>query len=141
MSRSGIASWDPAAHAAELLGRIGPEARQAVPALMEAMKAPDSVLCACAIEALGEIGPDAKQAIPAIVERLGDHREAQAYQRSPLDIRWHLGSGQYSLDRVGQDGAGCGCRSDSRPETSRQGGPPAGSPRPEGTGPARDCPP
>ena len=68
----------PPAYAAELLGRIGPEARQAVPALIEAVKAPDPVLCACAVEALGKIGPDAKQAIPAIVERLGDHRRAKA---------------------------------------------------------------
>lgn len=68
----------PSARAVYLLGRIGPEARQAVPVLMSALEAPDGALCACAIEALGEIGPEARQAIPAIVQRLGDQREAGA---------------------------------------------------------------
>ena len=99
---------DPAAYAAQLLGRIGPEARQAVPALMDAMKA-GSVLCACAIEALGEIGPDAKQAIPAIVGRLGDRREAKDLSAShhwTYAGTWEVGGAAWlALSKMGPDAA------------------------------------
>ena len=94
--------WEPSAQAAELLGRIGPEAHQAVPALIEAMKTPDRILCGCAIEALGEIGPDARQAIPAIVERLGDHREAH----QTFGYAWEMGSTAWiALGKLGPDAA------------------------------------
>ncbi len=98
-----------AAYAAKLLGKIGPEAREAVAALMEAMKARDNVLCDCSIEALGEIGPDAKQAIPAIVERLGDHREAKALGEPhhwTYAGTWHVGITAWSaLGKMGPDAA------------------------------------
>ena len=91
-----------AAHAAELLGKIGPEARQAVPALIEAVESRDSFLVGCAIEALGEIGPDARRAIPAIVEHLGDDR---IYRRTFAGT-WYVGSAAWcALGEMGPDAA------------------------------------
>jgi HEAT repeat protein len=66
----------PAASAAKTIGRIGPEARRAVPALLMAVCREDIVVCNAAIEALEKIGPEAKEAIPELVRRLGDRRDA-----------------------------------------------------------------
>jgi hypothetical protein len=68
--------------AASALGRIGPEAREAVPVLIQALsdtaagessayQAPDPVCCVAA-EALGKIGPDAEAALPALEKLLSD---------------------------------------------------------------------
>jgi HEAT repeat protein len=92
----------PQANAAELLGLIGPEAHRAVPALLEATRGPDRVLCDCAIEALGKIGLDAKEAIPAIVERLGDNR--QAHQTYGHDIKVGT-TALIALGKMGPDAA------------------------------------
>lgn len=63
------------------LSQIGPTARQAVPALMEAFKDPDNrVVIAgffysvrhASADALGNIGPDARDAIPMLIEALSD---------------------------------------------------------------------
>ena len=48
------------------LGRIGPPAKAAVPALVAALKDPESLVHEAAAEALGSIGPEARQAIPAL---------------------------------------------------------------------------
>lgn len=53
------------------LSRLGPEARSAVPALMEAMKK-DSLVRQNAALALGQIGPSAREAVPALNEALSD---------------------------------------------------------------------
>lgn len=50
------------------LGEMGPDARVAVPALIDALK--DEVLRVAAVDALGDIGPDAKAAVPALMEAL-----------------------------------------------------------------------
>ncbi len=61
---------DSSAHlrnkAAEALGQIGPEARAAVPALIQTLKDPE--VRAAAITALGAMGPAAKEALPALQE-------------------------------------------------------------------------
>ncbi len=59
------------AQAAYHLSRRGPEARTAVPALIEALKKETLVRQNAAL-ALGQIGPDAKEAVPALVEALRD---------------------------------------------------------------------
>ena len=51
---------------ASALGRIGPAAKGAVPALSTALKDKDEQVQEWAAYALGEIGPAAKQAIPAL---------------------------------------------------------------------------
>jgi HEAT repeat protein len=58
------------------LGEMGPDARVAVPALIELLK--DKDLRVEAAAALGEIGPDAKAALPAMMEALRAERRAQS---------------------------------------------------------------
>jgi HEAT repeat protein len=54
--------------AAIALGKIGPRARNAVPALFEALKDPQ--IYEASMEALEIIGLDSKEAIPALIEAL-----------------------------------------------------------------------
>ena len=58
--------------AAEALGRIGPDAKQAVPALIAALSddEQEDALHSAAAEALGLIGPAAKAAVPILKKRL-----------------------------------------------------------------------
>ena len=49
-----------------MLGRFGPRAAEAVPALVSALEDPSPVVRSAAIMALGKIGPKAKAAIPAL---------------------------------------------------------------------------
>jgi len=58
------------ANAAQLLGRIGPPAKEAVPALIKALSSENSGIQASASAALGEIGPAAKEAVPALIKAL-----------------------------------------------------------------------
>jgi HEAT repeat protein len=53
------------------LSLLGPEARDAVPALIEALTK-ESIVRQNAALALGHIGPDAKDAVPALIVALGD---------------------------------------------------------------------
>jgi HEAT repeat protein len=60
-------------HAATALGRIGPDAKEAVPGLVDLLK--DKKLGPArrvAAEALGAIGPDAKNAVPALKDAASD---------------------------------------------------------------------
>src|SRR5207244_4789657 len=50
--------------AARTLGKIGPAAKAAIPALVRTLKATDSLVREHAAEALGDIGPDAAVAVP-----------------------------------------------------------------------------
>ncbi|GEM_PF-6931949 len=64
------------ASSAETLGRIGPPSRNAVPALIEAMKDADlNGARLPAIQAFGGIGPGAEAAIPALVALFDDDRD------------------------------------------------------------------
>jgi HEAT repeat protein len=61
--------------ATEVLGRIGPAAREAVPSLIREIEHPDlrdkpEVHIRNAVEALGRIGPEARAAVPALNHRL-----------------------------------------------------------------------
>lgn len=58
--------WRVRANTARGLGEIGPAAKDAVPALIEALNDDDVSLVA--VWALGEIGPAAKSAAPAIMQ-------------------------------------------------------------------------
>jgi hypothetical protein len=54
------------------LSRLGPEARAAVPALIEALTGKETLVRAHAALALGRIGPDAHAAVPALADLLRD---------------------------------------------------------------------
>ena len=70
------------ANAADALGKIGPGAASAVPALIVALGSDDVRLPTRATGALGNIGAEAKAAIPALVEAMGrqeqEHKKNQA---------------------------------------------------------------
>jgi HEAT repeat protein len=56
--------------AARCLGQMGPAARPAVPALVEALRDADDVTRVLVAEVLGRIGPGAAAAVPALAEAL-----------------------------------------------------------------------
>ena len=57
---------------AEMLGEIGPVAKDAVPALIIALKDKDKQVRGNAAVALGKVGPSAKDAVPALTVALKD---------------------------------------------------------------------
>jgi HEAT repeat protein len=74
-----IEALDPrdlnARSAARHLGRLGPEASQAVPDLIDIVKGNDAAkLRVAAAAALGKIGPEAKDAVPVLVQQLDDEQ-------------------------------------------------------------------
>jgi hypothetical protein len=56
--------------AAEVLGRMGPEAAEAVEELVRLVDDPDVRVRKAAIRTLGQIGPAAKDAVPVLMQRL-----------------------------------------------------------------------
>jgi HEAT repeat protein len=72
---------DVRAKAATALGRIGAEAKAAVPALVDALKEERNDIGGQAAEALGRFGPDAKEAMPALLRRWPGYVPAEAVWR------------------------------------------------------------
>ena len=66
------------AHTARTLGRFGPLAAEAVPALVAVLEDESPVVRGAAIIALGKIGPQAKAAIPALTAIQDDQLRAMA---------------------------------------------------------------
>jgi hypothetical protein len=66
--------------AAELLGRVGPEARAAVPALIATLADPDPHLGTVAALALGQIGPQTPEVCPALIGLLKTESRLSAVQ-------------------------------------------------------------
>lgn len=60
--------WQVRWYATVALGRIGPEARAAVPRLIELLDSEDAEMRLATIGALGSIGPDAAAAVPRLLE-------------------------------------------------------------------------
>jgi HEAT repeat protein len=75
----------PTASAASVLGRLGPEARSAVPALIEASERPNMGLRLAAIDALGDIGSDASAAIDRLAKAL---RETEVHAVPLVHQSW-----------------------------------------------------
>jgi HEAT repeat protein len=62
-------------HAAEALDQIGPDAKDAVPALVEGLKDENINVRRYAAGALGQIGSNAKEAVSALVQALKDNND------------------------------------------------------------------
>ena len=71
------------------LNNIGPDAKEAVPALIEALKDEDKTARQNAAEALGNMGPDAKDAVPTLIETLKD--KYGAVRRAAADALGSIG--------------------------------------------------
>jgi HEAT repeat protein len=63
--------------AAQVLGRIGPEAEVAVPALVRAMEDPEPGVQKAAARALGQIGTEAGDAVRALMDLIGTVKDRQ----------------------------------------------------------------
>lgn len=64
--------WPDQYRAAEALGRLGPAAKDAVPALAAALKDPERFVRMSAARALGQLGAASKEALPALAAALND---------------------------------------------------------------------
>jgi hypothetical protein len=67
--------WHIRTQAAEALGALGPEAKAAVPALIDVLQDEDKYFRSHVALALGKIGREAKAAVPALIKALKDHDE------------------------------------------------------------------
>jgi HEAT repeat protein len=85
------------AAAATALGRLGSDAKSAVPALIALLKDKDDTPRAAAAEALGRIGVEAQDAVPALLEVLKD-RQADPQPR----IRAAFALGRLGVGDAGQ---------------------------------------
>ena len=72
VSASGSASW---LHGSVVLGVIGPEAKPAIPALIDVLQEEDKYFRSHGAVALGKIGREARAAVPALIKALKDREE------------------------------------------------------------------
>lgn len=78
--------------ALQVLGKLGPAAQAAVPALSKAMADPNPEIRSAASQALGQIGPPARSALPGLIQLFGDGsesvREAATKALGKIDPNW-----------------------------------------------------
>jgi HEAT repeat protein len=84
------------------LGKIGPGARAAVPALAEIASRKDSVNRLTAVEALGRIGPAAGAAVPALNTALREAEWPEA-RREVTAALWRVGESEVVLRALTRD--------------------------------------
>lgn len=80
------------------LGKLGPEASEALPALIKALGDPDKQVWSNAVMAIANLGPAAKDAIPALLEDLGSRKSRGGRER---EKRQGLVRSAYALTRIG----------------------------------------
>lgn len=84
--------WSDRKQAAETLRRLGPEARQAIPALVQALGDEDDYVRGLVVAALVAVGLRAEESVPALLEALEDESE---YRRAgAADALGSIGSTQ-----------------------------------------------
>jgi HEAT repeat protein len=66
------ANWEVRYHATKAIAEMGPTARDAIPALREALSDTESMVREGAAEALGAMGPEALPAAPELIRCLGN---------------------------------------------------------------------
>jgi HEAT repeat protein len=84
--------------AALFLSRMGAEAREVVPQLIEALTDPEQQVWFGAVVALSNIGPDAAEAIPALIDGLSDRTRGGWRQRYWRQV-WYRSA--YALGQIG----------------------------------------
>jgi HEAT repeat protein len=82
--------------AAYQLSKIGPDAKEAVPALIKALEDPEQQVWFGAVTALSLIGPEAKEAVPALIKGL-DNR-GRGRRDSALQV-WYRSA--FALGKIG----------------------------------------
>lgn len=80
------------------LNKLGPSAKAALPALIEALDDPDKQVWSLAVGTIATIGPEAKAAIPALIEAM-DTREMKG--RRERDRVQTIMRSAYALSRIG----------------------------------------
>ena len=97
--------WHLRSAAAIALGRIGADAKLAVPSLTASLDDMDGDVRVCAIEALGRIGPEAQVAAAGLIERLHDKHAAvrSAAARTLGQIGPGAKAALSALDRLAHD--------------------------------------
>ena len=109
-SRMKDESWGTRCSVAEALGLIGPDAKDAVPALVEALKDENINVRRYAAGALGQIGSNAKEAVSALVQALKDNNDGvRRYEETWLHPKKEDGPSRLrrsiveALDRIGPE--------------------------------------
>src|SRR5262249_45408945 len=77
--------------AAWALGHIGPDSKDAVPALTAALKDANAEVCFKALEALGHIGPPSRSAVPALIAVIREKGTALPFDI--IDVLGNIGPG------------------------------------------------
>jgi hypothetical protein len=83
--------WRVRVNAARVLGRIGPDARAAVPALRTALNDPQQSVRFFAVEALGKIGDESRATVDALIATLRSDRDS-AVRLEAADALGRVGS-------------------------------------------------
>lgn len=84
--------WSDRKQAADTLRRLGPEARQAIPALIQALGDEDDYVRGLVVAALSTVGRRAEESIPALLEALED--ESEYRREGAADALGSIGSTQ-----------------------------------------------
>ena len=85
-------SWALRGGSIAALGQMGPEAKTAVPDLIEMLKDQYEDIRQLAVDALAQIGPDAKAAVPAL-RALSNDPDSQVRQKSAQALQRIQGEG------------------------------------------------
>lgn len=75
--------------AGQTLGKMGPDAKEALPALLELLKAEKAERPTTVLNVIAAIGPEAEAAVPAIVELMKDRDEG--VRSSAAMVAWAIG--------------------------------------------------
>ncbi|HET6410352.1 MAG TPA: HEAT repeat domain-containing protein, partial [Chthoniobacteraceae bacterium] len=86
--------------ASYFLQRLGPKAKDALPALIKAIADEDKQVWSNSVAAIAAIGPDAKEAIPVLLEDLAS-KEGQGRGRRNFDRSQRMFRSAHALSRIG----------------------------------------
>ena len=91
--------WQQSTGAADALAEIGTEAREAVPALIEALRHQHNYVRCSAAKALGRMGPVALEAVPALLKSLWDNDREFHY--GAVEALMQIGATEAAVPKLG----------------------------------------